>query len=213
MCTMIISKKRKDLLDAVHHPSFVQRGTKAASVYVSTETMVDISYLVTTDLVPALEDRATDGPLCIVHAQSPTGRSYSAHPAHADDGAATSLLWHNGQLVDWDTNLDAWDTRYMLRRIESAFHDTGLQGVADMLSTLRGSFACIWIYEDNIYVFRNAMAPLHASGTSVGTLAIDSETHIPIAPNTIFEAIFDEEGALRLHAVARFNNTYNPYGL
>jgi len=90
------------------------------------------------------------------HSQAPTTANSGIHPA--EEGAA--LLWHNGivkesDITAWNTRLNTnfvWDTELIL-------HLYNLYGFS-ILSSIDGSFACIMHEHNNLFVFRNALAPL-----------------------------------------------------
>lgn len=94
---------------------------------------------------------------CVVHQQAPTTQSLiqeSIHPAQIDG----DMLWHNGILKTMTIEkLQAmyrttceWDTKLLLKHF---IH-------TDNLDDIDGSFACIAKKDNELYVFRNDIAPL-----------------------------------------------------
>lgn len=94
------------------------------------------------------------------HIQAPTTAAETMTSIHPAEQGST-LLWHNGIVKDFDVkrlqlhvdSTDAWDTLLILKAI---LQDDGWS----VLSTINGSFACLMVEDDTVFVFRNEISPL-----------------------------------------------------
>ena len=210
MCTMVMSQHREDLIQAIDDPRFITRGNRLLSLSTLPENKKDVwkgeEALLTRSAIEGLQE-AQDA-VFVLHAQSPTGTAYSAHPARVDE----TRLWHNGQLIDYGgTSHQSWDTEWLANQLSLTLQDP--QYIRDVLDNAKGSFACIWEIEGDIFVFRNAMSPLFYSSTAVASINVHSG-YKSVEANVLYSASFNStDGKLNLTEVLRFNNRYNPYGL
>ena len=97
----------------------------------------------------------------ICHIQSPTtgqAQLSTVHPAEYMGG----MLWHNGiikQSTFKNYMMDfKWDTLLLLSEIEIAKGTVGT--LEELLSTVEGTFACVYFDHGAIKIFRNELAPL-----------------------------------------------------
>lgn len=97
----------------------------------------------------------------ICHIQAPTTSSKSAefiHPAQIEN----NYLWHNGIIKHFDclrlnrkqNNNIHWDTHLLL--LELLDEENRLNN----LSEINGSFACVFLRENQVFFFRNILSPL-----------------------------------------------------
>lgn len=144
----------------------------------------------------------------IGHTQAPTGGLIQdknrIHPAQEND----SLLYHNGILKPsyvkflqgrYKTN-ETWDTSLLLKRLE----DIGFEA----LSEVDGSFACVYIRDGQIIIFRNEIAPLFYEEKTGSLSSTKFDGSIAIKSNTVFRY---EYGALI--PLATFETKNNPYDM
>lgn len=155
MCGIFCSSNKETL---VHLASLNQyRGAHSYSVYNT----------VTKQLTQAFGEfdpnAVVDGQYQICHVQAPTTAARGLESVHPAKGAAGSMLWHNGIVKDHDVKrlqrefnmMDCeWDTQLLLKGLSSP-------GWNKFLSNVNGSFACMLVERHQIYVFRNAIAPLY----------------------------------------------------
>lgn len=138
----------------------------------------------------------------IGHVQTPTSNSALKHPAINSN----NMLWHNGIIkqscMDEYPNIeyDGWDTMFLLNLI-----DTYGLGV---LSNVDGSFACVYNKGDDVFIFRNEIAPLYIDN-DLNMSSIKSESMYMLPANKVFciNAIGE------LVVVAEFTTKNNPYKL
>lgn len=146
--------------------------------------------------------------LHIGHTQAPTSGLVKdknrIHPAIQD----TAYLFHNGILkADYVKFLqtrykteEPWDTRLLLMRIQ----DVGL----GCLSEVDGSFACIYLANKQMLVFRNEIAPLFIDRDgNLSSLKFDGA--MPVPPNEVFRYSFNQ--TYLTPTDRRFTTKNNPY--
>jgi glucosamine 6-phosphate synthetase-like amidotransferase/phosphosugar isomerase protein len=150
-----------------------------------------------------LLDHINDGDYLLGHCQAPTGglvKEYSRiHPYVSED----FKLLHNGiikteALAQINKLLNSeylWDTQALGELIKDDF---------SKLSDIEGSFACVCIKDNEIYMFRNAISPLYINGANISsTKFADSKM---IDHNNVFKLSNNE---FILHDI--FHNQHNPY--
>jgi len=126
------------------------------------------------------------GSYYIGHIQAPTTEAKdmsNIHPAQSDD--MKSLLWHNGILFEtyvkeMQEDLDdvcKWDTKLFQKML--------LKYGFDILSTIKGSFACVLNNGYKTYLFRNENCPLFTDGKSYSSTWFQNSNSIK--PNVIYE--------------------------
>lgn len=138
----------------------------------------------------------------IGHVQTPTSNSALKHPAIN----SCTKLWHNGIIKQScmdeypDIVYDGWDTMFLLKLIDT-------YGTSE-LSNVDGSFACVYNNGDNVFIFRNEIAPLYIDD-ELNLSSIKSEGMHMLPPNKVFcvNAIGE------LDVVAEFTTKNNPYKL
>lgn len=109
--------------------------------------------------------------LLIGHVQAPTSADGfdpdNIHPAKY----CNAYLWHNGIILpdgmkvlhETLNNQANWDTILLLEYFNKGYD----------LSSINGSFACVTVNENGIYVFRNAISPLFYD-KSLGNISLSS---------------------------------------
>lgn len=141
------------------------------------------------------------------HIQAPTTIAdlmASIHPAV--EGAA--MLWHNGIVKDFDVKRlqeqlgcdDAWDTKLVLKAI---LQEHGW----DVLSTINGSFACLYVEGDTVFVFRNEISPLFVDD-ELNMSSVKFAGSRPLPPNKVFMLDLTNKEFLE---VGEFSTKENPY--
>jgi hypothetical protein len=156
----------------------------------------------------------------IGHLQSPTSTTFSFHPAERTfvenaAGIKQHYLWHNGQMDSLELSKlkDAfgnppWDTMELLN---SLILD-GFKG----LDTFQGSFACFYLVEgQGLYAFRNAIAPLFF-GINAGDICSVKVDDTPVGARRLTKGevySIESKAAKNPPVVAKFDNTYNPFGV
>lgn len=155
----------------------------------------------------------TDGFFTIVHQQAPTDNqstSGNIHPAEYD----RQLLWHNGiikeeyvkYLQDQLHEDDTWDTKLLLVGIDK-FIDKSLQL---FLSDIDGSFACLLLYENDLFVFRNELAPLYYSSQLDFSSTKSDITPYLLIPNALISINLQTK---ILTPIRNFETKHNPYNI
>lgn len=124
----------------------------------------------------------------ICHVQAPTSgadASASIHPAQSMVEART--LWHNGIIkasdverlqAKWETN-QKWDTKLLMQELE----DEGY--TSDNLSEINGSFACVYVRDDKLFVFRNEISPLFFND-DMDFSSVKFPGSMSVPPNIVF---------------------------
>lgn len=131
----------------------------------------------------------------IGHSQAPTTESKNIHPARYNG----ALLWHNGIVKQKSLAPGTWDTEWVLQGIQ-------LSGW-DFLSTVDGTFACIYYYDQELYVFRNEISPLFIDGQlNISSTKFAGST--PLDPNVVYKLNL---AYTRLEPIAAFKTKENPY--
>ena len=141
---------------------------------------------------------------CIVHQQAPTTETDNTniHPAAVDG----TYLWHNGiikqsEIERLQEDLDyfsSWDTELLLRKV---IRD-------DVPSNVNGSFACVMIKKQNLYVFRNEIAPLFMNFVTCDLSSTVFENGYTVPSNKMW--ILDP--SIRIwNVLGHFETTENPY--
>lgn len=132
--------------------------------------------------------------LLLAHSQAPTTTSSNIHPAVY----GSCMLWHNGIVKQKELDFE-WDTVWILQQII----DNGWSG----LSAVDGTFACIMYNGENLFVFRNEIAPLF----------IDDDLNISstifqgsrsLKPNIVYRMNLEQK---KLEERAYFTTKENPY--
>ena len=154
-----------------------------------------------------LLDSVPDNHYMIAHCQAPTGGLVHdlnrVHPYEAD----ILKLWHNGIITPESMRyINAllgteyqWDTQ--------AIGELITQKGFNSLNPIKGSFACIALYDGHPYIFRNQIAPLH----------IDHDLNISSTPWAGLQSIpFNEVMYLDLEirtavTMTKINNLYSPF--
>jgi glucosamine 6-phosphate synthetase-like amidotransferase/phosphosugar isomerase protein len=150
-----------------------------------------------------LLEHAQPGDYLLGHCQAPTGGLVKdfdrIHPYINGD----FRLLHNGiiktealTLINEALNSAyLWDTQALGEYVRDDF---------DKLSNIEGSFACVCIKDNHIYMFRNAISPLYLNGRDISSTKFkDSQM---IAHNTIFKM-----NNVSFEVYEHFNNQHNPY--
>lgn len=152
----------------------------------------------------ALLDNVEPGDYLLGHCQAPTNglvRDYDRiHPCVTDN----VKLLHNGiikkQEVDrLNEQLNtkySWDTQVLCDLVGDSFQK---------LSEVEGSFACACIKKDELFLFRNAIAPLY-----LDNLSNISSTKIPNSAMILHNTVYVLQNGIFV-AAETFNNTHNPY--
>lgn len=135
-----------------------------------------------------------EGNYMIAHSQAPTTETDNIHPAVYGD----CLLWHNGIIKQKEVG-PTWDTLWLLDQIVN--YKWGV------LSSIDGTFACVYFNGKELFVFRNEISPLF----------IDDELNIsstkfdgcrPLTPNRVFNINLTDKS---LKEVSYFTTKENPY--
>lgn len=143
------------------------------------------------------ELKTDNGTYYVGHIQSPTSNSSNKHPAIQNK----LKLWHNGIIKNhYMGSFDyyGWDTMFLLNRIS--------ESGTDVLSEIDGSFACIFTVNEDIFIFRNVLAPLFISSDN-SLSSMKYEGFKPLRPNTIFQ-LKDNE-LIKTKTFETFNNPYD----
>lgn len=143
----------------------------------------------------------------IGHIQAPTtiaDLTASIHPATIDG----HMLWHNGIVKDFDVkrlqselnSSDSWDTKLILKSILAT---SGW----DTLSDINGSFACVYVEGNTVYVFRNEISPLFVDDElNMSSVKFPGSRSLP--PNKVFMLDLVNKEFLE---VGEFTTKENPY--
>ena len=139
----------------------------------------------------------------IGHIQTPTSNSAMQHPAI---DSQYNMLWHNGIIKQscldeygW-VDYEGWDTLFLLKLIT--------QYGCGVLSNVDGSFACVYNNNDDVFIFRNEIAPLYIDNDlNISSIKCSGMTLLP--PNKVFYI----NNARELVVVSEFTTKNNPYQL
>lgn len=131
----------------------------------------------------------------IGHSQAPTTESKNIHPA----SVGRAMLWHNG-IVKQKTLLSGiWDTEWMLKGI--------LKDSWDFLSTIDGTFACVYYDGEQLYIFRNEISPLFVDEQlNISSTKFNGAMSLPA--NTVFKIDLKR---IKIEPIAAFKTKENPY--
>lgn len=138
-----------------------------------------------------------EGKFHVIHMQAPTGISSGIHPA---ESRAHGLLWHNGLILGCE---DPWDTQEVCNDLDNGF---------ECLSGYNGSFACVYLKNQNLYLFRNEISPLFTSNRgSFSSHKIDG--FMPLPPNIVLIALNLEQAGFDYWDMGHghFSTLNNPY--
>lgn len=142
----------------------------------------------------------------IGHCQAPTSRDGknpdNAHPAVYEN----SYLWHNGIIKDQCikemqellNSAVAWDTLLLNKYITKDYD----------LSNIDGSFACVWIKDNKLHLFRNLISPLYID-ENLNFSSVKFEGSKPLKAECIFVV---QENKL-IQTDLTFSTKNNPYFL
>lgn len=163
-------------------------------------------------------DLISDQGYHICHIQAPTGERTNdlknIHPAEWNG----HLLWHNGIVKDKDIKRlqqkqnisDGWDTALLLNELEE-------EEKLENISQIDGSFACIYLFENKIFLFRNDLAPLYYSRNKMDISSvpwINDDVYCEckyLTSNIYFQLIFTSNSSGVLKPAGEFTTFDNPY--
>lgn len=146
----------------------------------------------------------------IGHLQAPTTGAdacNSIHPAGIEFD--TKLLWHNGIIKQFDVRRlrekygvdEKWDTMLLLYELQNP--ETWLSN----LSTINGSFACVYVEQDSLYLFRNEISPLFIDA-DLNISSVKFKGAESLKPNYVHMVDF---ATRTLMDIGSFNTLENPY--
>jgi len=147
MCSIICSSDRTQLFNLIKDTQ--HRGEHAHTVFEGRQVK---EYFGLFD-----EEHVNHEGRTIVHLQAPTSQTKFTHPTHID----RSLLWHNGIIEprsvrelseQYEPGME-FDTKL----IHHVLEDKGFDGLSD----ISGSFACLYLKNDVMYMFRSKHAQLY----------------------------------------------------
>jgi glutamine phosphoribosylpyrophosphate amidotransferase len=158
------------------------RGTHSHSVFISDSTNSELTSQHKNFGTFTMPD--TYGDYYHGHCQAPTTAATTFENIHPSSSALGTHLWHNGILFDsyvkelqaeLDTD-EKWDTKLLHNIIDRE----GLE----VLSEVKGSFACVYYNGYNFYLFRNENCPLYTDGFSYSSTKFDRSE--PIDPDRVY---------------------------
>jgi len=143
----------------------------------------------------------------IIHQQAPTTENkdeFSIHPAELSG----QYLYHNGivksheveRLRGYLHSTFTWDTKLILKQL-IVFGDP---------SNIDGSFACVYLHSNGIWVFRNEISPLYFNERVISSTRFEESFSVPT--NRIYNLKFNNDDTFRLiPEEISFNTVENPY--
>lgn len=139
----------------------------------------------------------------IGHSQAPTSGMIKdenrIHPCNDNN----SYLYHNGIIKKSfleKYSSEKWDTKVLFNLLQ----DFGF----DILSEIDGSFACVYIRDSNIYIFRNKLCTLYYNENNICSVKYNNTYNIvPDGKVFIFNNFLLEETGIS------FTTKNNPYEL
>lgn len=151
-----------------------------------------------------------DSSFKIGHLQAPTTDAEaisSIHPAGIEFG--TKLLWHNGIVKQFEVERlqkkyqtdEKWDTMLLLYELQDP--ETWLAN----LSSINGSFACVYVEGDMLYLFRNEISPLFIDA-DLNISSVKFPGSESMTPNCVHMVDFQTR---TLMEVGSFHTLENPY--
>lgn len=202
MCSIVGSYSKTKFLELIKLNTY--RGAFSHSLTIIKQD----GYSITKDFGPFNEDLLNmdyyeEGDYILGHCQAPTNGLVKEYDRiHPYQGELTLL--HNGIIKDAEvTRINTglgkdyvWDTQALAEYIKDDFKK---------LSEIEGSFACVCIKNNEVFVFRNAISPLYA----------DSECNLSSTKFAGSEMIMNNSiyklQNKTFNIVDTFNNTHNPY--
>lgn len=158
MCAIIGSFDIKSILKLVEKNQHRGRVAYSISLYNIKSGMVTSEYKLGEFNSEFLKSMNTDGCYVVCHLQSPTGTGYSDEKRRHPSVVNNSYLWHNGILMP--STIKMLQEKYY----ESTF-DTHLlhQWLLSRgkLNEIEGSFACLFIVDNSMKIFRSKHAKLY----------------------------------------------------
>lgn len=158
-------------------------------------------------------DAITDCDFYVAHIQAPTSGApkdmSTVHPAQMN----SSYLWHNGIIKEHECDRlrakhqidEKWDTMLLLKEIYYSGE------CLDNLSEINGSFACVAYVWDQLFVFRNALAPMFFGPGCLSSVRT-SLTPNQVKSERFYHLDFDHDVSKpHLDEVGRFKTKENPY--
>lgn len=201
MCSIVASFNPKKLMElytlnsyrGVHSHSITAYNIRTKGVDQVMRGLGEINLIQYSKFLEKYPDR-----YYIVHSQAPTTENNtqkSIHPAShfvSHRYEEFSLLWHNGilkpkeikRLQEICNSKETWDTKLLLEYFVE--HKANL-------SEVDGAFACILYHHNDLFIFRNEIAPLfidfdmNISSTKFETNPGDGGTSFTLKPNTVFK--------------------------
>jgi len=165
MCSIYITDNKSDFFNL--RDSCDSRGNFSYSVMYEKENSfhVEKSFNKINDL--------KESGIYIGHSQAPTnGMIKDINRIHPCD-KNNSYLYHNGILkksfIEKYSD-EKWDTKVLFDLLEKYNFS--------ILSDIDGSFACIYIKENNIYIFRNKLCNLYYNGKNICSIKYDESYNI-----------------------------------
>lgn len=204
MCGIFASFDRSKFIELGYKNAY--RGSASCSVSHSDGKTVKVVRRVDRTF-DQMEISGDSGVYKLGHIQAPTtiaDLSASVHPA----AVGTSMLWHNGIVKDFDVKRlqselntgEAWDTMLILKSLLA----TDGWGV---LSGINGSFACVMVEDNTIFVFRNEISPLFVDD-ELNMSSVKFEGCRSLPANKVFMLDLEQRAFLE---VGDFATKENPY--
>ena len=158
MCAIIGSFEKENILELVEKNQHRGRVAYSISLYDIKSSMVTSEYRLGEFDPEFLKSMNTDGSYIVCHLQSPTGVGYSDENKRHPSVVNRSYLWHNGILMP--------STIKMLQeKYDDSTFDTHLlhQWLLSRgkLNEIEGSFACVFIAEHSMKIFRSKHSKLY----------------------------------------------------
>lgn len=142
----------------------------------------------------------------ICHVQAPTTSERSIENIHPSEIHGT-YLWHNGIIKDMSISelnsffcsTERWDTKLLHYAMQADYN---------ILSKINGSFACVYVSQGRIFIFRNEITPLFVdSDLNISSVKFEGSTQLP--PNMIYELELNKKELLSTGN--SFTTLENPY--
>jgi hypothetical protein len=206
MCSIIGSKDINKVRELAELNAY--RGQHSHSLFVYDDGLGTMSYQ-HKDFGPLVtENHKFDMPevgYIVAHQQAPTTENKTSEFIHPATIGGTEMLWHNGIVKANDIKRlqqelqceNSWDTYLILRHLLDYNTPNGIDG----------TFSCVWLYDGNLFVFRNEISPLFIDNElNISSTKFSNSESLP--PNTIFMLDIENSG---IKKISEFQTKENPY--
>jgi glutamine phosphoribosylpyrophosphate amidotransferase len=162
MCAIIGSFNKKTVIDLIEKNQHRGRVAYSISLFNLEDSLVTAEYGNGEFDAAYLENMKIDGCYIVCHLQSPTGigdpDGNSVHPNIINNTQQNSYLWHNGILMP--SAMQMLQQKFCNSTFDTFLLHQWLAGNGS-LDDIEGSFACVFIVNGSVKLFRSKHAKLY----------------------------------------------------